>query len=405
MVLGVGAAVVAVASPLGGTARADALFRPVTADPRECLAHWRMVSYTEDWRYGTDITDSTSQGGVERNRRGIEWEVAAAHTFRWKPLRRQLGFSPPWTAYQLAVPAGVFAKFDNSGQLLNADYQFGLSLDVQWNGVIATPAPEEAPVAEHAFDHPVITSRLMAFHRSSHLGDEYLALSRIGRNQIGNPSAGALFDHPPVKRMDLTYEALEGVVSVEWSPAWNARRDVMRTYAGFEARPLLPVAWRIGALRPAGFTSPAVRLGAEFRTGGNVADPHDGWVTRLVNHVARGRLVESGWFGAVDVRLAKPFNFASGDNPDGESEVWTPRLWTSAPYGREFRHYAGSWHAMLGAAVWPRDERPARTPLARREWLVSIDWYRGYSPDGQFLDQRLRWHSRWYAVPSVTARF
>src|SRR5204862_4945259 len=55
----------------GGSARAEAVFRPLIADPRESLSRWRFVGYTEDWRYGTDITDSTSRGGVERDRRGL----------------------------------------------------------------------------------------------------------------------------------------------------------------------------------------------------------------------------------------------------------------------------------------------------------------------------------------------
>ena len=72
----------------GDSARAEAVFRPLIADPRESLSRWRFVGYTEDWRYGTDITDSTSRGGVERDRRGLIWEVAGGNRFRWPPLRR-----------------------------------------------------------------------------------------------------------------------------------------------------------------------------------------------------------------------------------------------------------------------------------------------------------------------------
>jgi hypothetical protein len=39
------------------------------------------------------------------------------------------------------------------------------------------------------------------------------------------------------------------------------------------------------------------------------------------------------------------------------------------------------------------------------EWIVALEWYRGYSPNGQFLDQRLRYAPRWGVVPSVTAHF
>ena len=70
-------------------ASAAAVFRPRVADPREAESRWRMVSYTADWRYGTDLTDSTSHGGFENDRQGLEWEAAGGHTFRWRPLRRQ----------------------------------------------------------------------------------------------------------------------------------------------------------------------------------------------------------------------------------------------------------------------------------------------------------------------------
>jgi hypothetical protein len=36
---------------------------------------------------------------------------------------------------------------------------------------------------------------------------------------------------------------------------------------------------------------------------------------------------------------------------------------------------------------------------------VSFEWYRGYAPDGQFLDQRLRYRPRLYVIPSITAHF
>ena len=403
-------------------ARADAVFRPLIADPRESLSRWRLVSYTEDRRYGTDITDSTSRGGVAKDRWGLMWEVAGGNRFRWRPLRRLLGIAP-WREYQLAVPAGVFAEFDNSGSLVNVDFQFGASLESQWTGTPLRAAagdapagdappggrlersPPEPPAAGGFFDHPIVTTRLDVYHRSSHVGDEYLALSRFGRNQSVVPRKGVPFDHPPVKRIDLSYEAVEGAVSTEWAPGWNRRRAAVRAYAGGGAPLAFPASSHIGSLRPRNFRAPWARVGMELCSSGNERDPHDGWLTRTLNGLARDRLVESSWYGALDVRLAKPYNFASGDNPNGETEAWTPRLWTDAPYGREYRHYAGSWHAMLGAVLWPASLAAARTPLAGPEWLLSLEWYRGYSPDGQFLDQRLRWFPRWYVVPSVTARF
>ena len=40
--------------------------------------------------------------------------------------------------------------------------------------------------------------------------------------------------------------------------------------------------------------------------------------------------MEIGWFDAVDVRLARPFKFASCDNPNGETEVCTPQPWSES---------------------------------------------------------------------------
>src|SRR5438093_10543067 len=124
-------------------ARADAVFRPLIADPRESLSRWRLVSYTEDRRYGTDITDSTSRGGVAKDRRGLMWEVAGGNRFRWRPLRRLLGIAP-WRRYQLGVPAAIFAQFDNSGALLNTDFQYGAGLEAQWSGALLRDGVEPA---------------------------------------------------------------------------------------------------------------------------------------------------------------------------------------------------------------------------------------------------------------------
>src|SRR5262245_61850718 len=68
------------------------LFRPLTADPRENQTRWRMGEFTEDWRFGTDVTDSTSQGGYENSRTGVAWEVSAGEVFRWQPLKKFLGW-------------------------------------------------------------------------------------------------------------------------------------------------------------------------------------------------------------------------------------------------------------------------------------------------------------------------
>jgi hypothetical protein len=367
---------------------ADELFRPLIADPRESISRWRQSSYTSDWRYGTDITDSLSTGGYIEDRTGVQWEIAAGHTFRWRPLRRFLGLEPPWQGYQLGAPAAIFAEFESDGSLLNTDYQFGASIEIQWNGDLPRP--------DSQFERALWTSRLSILHRSSHLGDEYLALGAFGENQEGHPDNGTLFEEPPVKRVDLTYETLEALIAFEWAP--QSGNASARAYVGGEKKFLLPSGWGIGARRPANFESPTARVGLEWRSAGNAFDPPDGWVTRAINALARDALVESGWIAALDLRWARPYEFASCDNPTGFGEVWTPHLWTTCPYGREFNGYAGSWRGMIGAAILPRR-------FGSSEWVVALEWYRGYSPTGQFLDQPLRYRPRSYVVPSITAKF
>lgn len=379
-----------------GPAAADTrLFRPLTADPRENQTHWRMMTDVEDLRYGADITDSTSHGGVDPRVHGRAWEAAAGETFRWRPLRRIGGVPGPWLRYQLGFPTGVFATFDGFGSLIDSDFQFGASMDALWRG----DYDDARGITD--FRRTVVTSRLTVFHRSSHLGDEYLALSRFGRNQQGYGVGAFPFSRPPVKRVDLSYEALSLVVSTERRLGVSAA--TLRTYGGGEWKVSLP--FSVGGLIPANFTSPAARVGLELRSEGD-ADVASGVVARTLNRVLGGRLVGSEWLGALDLRLARPYNFAASDNPNGETEVWTPRLWTTSRYGREFRHYAGSWHALVGATV--RSVREAdgdSIPRGGPEWIVALEWYHGYAFDGQFLDQRLSFRPRAYVIPSLTAHF
>jgi len=184
-------------------------------------------------------------------------------------------------------------------------------------------------------------------------------------------------------------------------------RATLRAYAGGACKLALPRRWHVGGLTPRNYRSPTAHAGLELRSSGQSELPTDDLPSRLLNAVARSKTFDSEWFAAIDVRLAKPYNFASADNPAGETEAWTPHLWTASPYGREFRHYAGSWHAMLGTAI-RRRATSTGAPLGRPpgpEWIVALEWYRGYTPDGQLQDQRLRYRPRDYVVPSVTAHF
>jgi hypothetical protein len=372
------------------------LFRPLTADPRENQFRMVFSDYTENWRYGTDIADSTSQGGFEE-RTGTRWDVAIGATPRLAPMRRIFGWKGPWHRYQLGLPAGVFARFDNgTKELINSDYQFGAALDMVWSGRWS----DTTGVA--SFDRPVVASRLSVYHRSTHLGDEYLSFGDFGDNQAGHPDEGGLFPHPPVKRVDLTYEAVRGILSTEWAPAFvNSGRSTIRVYGGGELK------WAIRPRTPASFSSPIAQAGLELRTAGNQDDPSDGWLTKLVNAPFGRPVFETEWLVAFDWKLARPYDFASCDNPDGGGETWTPHLWTDCRHGHEFAAYAGSWHGMVGLSLVSGAGRRVADGGRRQgsEILIALEWYHGYSPDGQFLDQRLESRPLAYVLPGITIHF
>ena len=381
------------------------LFRPLTADPREAQTRWRMSRYTEDWRYGTDVTDSTSVGGVVEDHQGFSWEAAGGVRLHWIPLERVGGWKGPWVRYQLGVPAAVFSRFDGTGILVNTDYLYGVDWDVLWRGEF----DRERGIT--SYRHAVVTSRLTVMHHSSHLGDEYISQGSFGRNQVTPPYQGAQLGKPPVKRMDLAYEDATLTLSFERSGA--DARATLRTYAGAATKIAAPSSWGLGKLEPANFRSPSFHWGLEYRSAAETDAPSQDAPARLLNQLARGPYFDSEWFAAFDLRLARPYNFASADNPNGETEVWTPRLWTASPFGREFRNYAGSWRGMVGTALHRRPPAPApgmegMPKTARRvgpEWIVALEWYRGYAPDGQLQDQRLHYSPRWKITPSVTAHF
>jgi len=372
------------------------VFRPLTADPRENQFRMAFSDYREDWRFGTDVTDSLSQGGFEE-RTGTRWDVGIGATLRLDPMRRIFGWHGPWHRYQLGLPAGVFARFDNgTKELIDADFQFGGSLDMLWSGDWTDS------MGVRSFDGPAVTSRLTVFHRSTHLGDEYLSLGDFGKNQEGHPDEGSLFHHPPVKRVDLTYEAVRLMLSTEWAPGFiNAGRSTIRLYGGGEFK----VAIR--PRNPADFSSPIAQAGLELRSAGNQDDPSDNWLTRLFNAPFGRPFFETEWFLAFDWKLARPYDFASCDNPDGSGEAWTPNLWTDCPYGHEFAAYAGSWHGMVGLSLYPGSGRRVGDGGRRQspEILLALEWYRGYAPDGQFLDQRLEAHPLAYVLPGITIHF
>jgi hypothetical protein len=150
-------------------------------------------------------------------------------------------------------------------------------------------------------------------------------------------------------------------------------------------------------------SSPAFQAGLELRSAGNAAEiPPARWLTPL-NRMLGSRPVTAAWFAALDLRWSRPFDFASADNPEGGGEVWTPNLYTPAHHGGEGA-YAGSWHGMAGLSFFHLHRRGASRGGRRTapEVLLTLDWYRGYSPFGPFQDMRYRSRPRWYVLPSLT---
>jgi len=362
---------------LPAAAHAGVLFHPLIADPREDQIRVQIVSFTQDYRYGTDVTDSTSLAGVTPGQHGTAFEIGVGRTFRGPELERLLGWHGPWERWQLGIPAGIFTTFQRiDAQLVNAvDYQFGLSIDTRWRG---DPSREVVGT--------LIESRLVLYHRSSHVGDEYVTLADFGRNQE-DIDASVLAHVPPIKRVEVSYEALRGVASIEWSPMDGAPATV-RFYGGGEIK--VP----ISRLEPQRMRSPAAQLGAELHSTGRRGPAASPWLESIGRAFGADQLGAS-WLAAADVRLARPFEFSGCDNPFGNEETWMPRLYSTCPYGGE-RAYAGSWHGMVGARFAPAG---TASPTGV---LLSIDWYRGYSPYGPFQDQRFQYHPRWFFVPSVT---
>lgn len=101
-----------------------------------------------------------------------------------------LGHRNGCNGWQVGILGGVFAQFNldaPSTDLINADYVIGIP--VSWR-------------------RGLFSTRVRFYHQSSHLGDEFL---------LGNPG---------VHRVNLSYEAVEGIVSLDTPGAWG------RVYAG-----------------------------------------------------------------------------------------------------------------------------------------------------------------------------
>jgi hypothetical protein len=143
------------------------VFAPLVADPRWPRFGLSALSFT---RSGVPQLGWVAAASLGESFEIVGWESESLGRF-------SLGLQP-----------GVFALFDleaESLDLVNADYRLGLPLD--WRAGI-------------------VSAELRVLHQSSHLGDEFL------------------LENPGITRINLSYETVELLVSVEPSP--------LRVYAG-----------------------------------------------------------------------------------------------------------------------------------------------------------------------------
>lgn len=194
--------------------------------------------------------------------------------------------------WQVGVLAGVFAQFDlgsSSIDLINADYVVGIP--VSWrSGLFST--------------------RLRLYHQSSHLGDEFL------------------LTNPGVKRVDLSFEAVEAILSLDAPGGWG------RVYAG---------GTYLVHREPAALERNGLQWGVELRG------------PDLVNPIFKARL---------------------------------PGLRLTPVFGADFKSFeALSWNVngnVVGGLEW------AKVGSSRRFRLL-LNYYHGFAPYGQFFAQKVEW--------------
>lgn len=137
------------------------LFAPLVADPRCPHFGLSALSFT---RSGFPELGWVAAASLGESFEVVGWESEALGRF-------SLGLQP-----------AVFALFDleaESLDLVNADYRLGLPID--WRAGI-------------------VSAELRVQHQSSHLGDEFL------------------LDHPEIERVNLSYESVELLASVDVAP-------------------------------------------------------------------------------------------------------------------------------------------------------------------------------------------
>lgn len=192
--------------------------------------------------------------------------------------------------WQVGVLPGVFAQFDldsGSTDLINADYVIGV------------------PVS---FRSGLFSGRVRLFHQSSHLGDEFL------------------LNNPGVNRVNLSFEVLEAILSLDAPGGWG------RVYAGGAT---------VVHVEPSNLDPNSVHWGFELR-GPAIKAP------LLAGPIPGSNVTPI--FGA-DFQAYEELNWTINTNVVGGLE------WSKAGADRRFR--------------------------------LLVNYYRGYSPYGQFFGAKL----------------
>jgi hypothetical protein len=235
------------------------LFRPLQADPRELQYTLRTVT-----RVGKDPLGEAAIGdylGVYRW--GLPWEGSA---------------------FQISFGGGVFGRFDlaqKSNSLIVADYYGNIPFDFKFN---------------------TWAIRFMAYHTSSHLGDDYLA-----RN--GGTTTKHAFDN------------------LSWTTSWDAHH-YLRLYGGYTyVFRTLPHDLDRNALQ-AGFETQSPRW--------SKGCAHVYWANDFQSW---GR---AGWNPMFNSQLGVKFS-KSAENPRGVS-VFTELMTGHMPQGQFYDREETSWN-------------------------------------------------------------
>jgi len=148
----------------------DDVFRPLLADPKEprFSASYQRMRFDERGIPGQRSGDTTDVG-----------TIGAGLSFGLGGLRQK----QECNGLQVGVFGAIFSQFDmdsESSDLINSDFVAGLPFTFR--------------------DGP-LSGRARVYHQSSHLGDEFL------------------LDNPDVDRVNLSYEAIDAVLSLDVGPA------------------------------------------------------------------------------------------------------------------------------------------------------------------------------------------